>query len=87
MGVAIDVIEPCGFPFSRAAVRRAALDYFDHVDLTVHADFAAFDASRQTAGRRLVLLTSRGDTPYATNRGWRWLVCVDLKRWQLLSQK
>lgn len=68
MGVAIDVIEPCGFPFSRAAVRRAALDYFDHVDLSVHADFSTFNACRLAAGRRLVLLTSRGDTPHAAAR-------------------
>lgn len=65
LGVPVDIVEPCGFAFSREAVRRAALDYFDHVDLTVHADFAAFDTVRRAAGRRLVLLTSRGDTPYA----------------------
>lgn len=64
LGVPVDVIEPCGFAFSRAAVRRAALDYFDHVDLTVHADYKAFDSTLQAASRRLVLLTSKGDTPY-----------------------
>ncbi|WP_222874528.1 tRNA (cytidine(34)-2'-O)-methyltransferase [Hankyongella ginsenosidimutans] len=65
LGVPVDIIEPCGFAFSREAVRRAALDYFDHVDLTAHADYCAFDAARRQAGRRLVLLTSKGDTPYS----------------------
>jgi len=72
LGVPVDIIEPCGFAFSREAVRRAALDYFDNVDLTAHADYCAFDAARRQAGRRLVLLTSKGDTPYSEAFTPRW---------------
>ncbi len=59
MNVAVDIIEPAGFPVSDRAFRRAGLDYLDHVEIIRHASFAAFDESRRSAGRRLVLLTTR----------------------------
>ena len=57
--VPIDLIEPCGFPFSDARLRRAAMDYIDHVELVRHPDWNAFRAAR---GGRLLLLSSHGDT-------------------------
>lgn len=63
MGVAVDVIGPTGFDMSDRALRRAGLDYLAHVDLTRHVDWAAFEADRRAAGRRLVLLTARGAEP------------------------
>jgi len=59
LGVRIHVIHPTGFPFSRASLRRSGLDYLDHADFEEHASFAAFDAWRHDAHRRLVLLTTR----------------------------
>jgi tRNA (cytidine/uridine-2'-O-)-methyltransferase len=56
-GVPVDVIEPCGFPFSDRALRRSAMDYAAGVDLVRHADWAAFRAARP---ERLVLLTTHG---------------------------
>jgi tRNA (cytidine/uridine-2'-O-)-methyltransferase len=64
LGVAVDVIGPTGFDLTDRALKRAGLDYLAHVDLTRHADWTAFDAARRAAGRRLVLLTARGSTPY-----------------------
>jgi tRNA (cytidine/uridine-2'-O-)-methyltransferase len=61
LGVAVDIVEPAGFPVSDRAFRRAGLDYLDHVEIVRHVDFAAFEAARQAAGRRLVLLTTQGD--------------------------
>lgn len=62
MGVAIDLIEPMGFAWDDKRVRRTAMDYIDHVDVTRHADFAAFRAA--TPGR-LVLFTTKGQaSPY-----------------------
>lgn len=63
LGVSIDVIEPCGFPFSLRAVRRSALDYGDRADISAHADWAAFRAARP---ERLVLLTTRGSVAHTT---------------------
>ena len=56
-GVAVDLIEPMGFEWDDRRVRRAAMDYIDHVTIVRHADFEAF---RETAGmRRLVLFTTK----------------------------
>lgn len=61
MGVPIDIIEPCGFPFGDAALRRAGLDYIPKAQVTRHASWDAFRAAPRT---RLVLATTRGSTPY-----------------------
>ncbi len=60
-GAALDVIEPCGFPASDRSLRRAAMDYADGLELTLHADWAAFNAARRAEGRRLALLTTRAE--------------------------
>jgi tRNA (cytidine/uridine-2'-O-)-methyltransferase len=57
MGAAVDLIEPMGFQWDDRRVRRAAMDYIDHVSVTRHADFAGFLAA--SAGRRLVLFTTK----------------------------
>jgi len=62
LGVAMDIIGPCGFPLDDARLRRAAMDYFDHLDLTKHKSWEAF--LEQTGKRRLVLLTTKADKPY-----------------------
>ena len=61
LGVAVEVIEPCGFPFSRHALKRAGLDYLDKATVHHHASFDAFMAARQG---RLVLLTTKAATRY-----------------------
>lgn len=58
-GVAVDIVMPCGFPAGDKDLRRAAMDYGAAVDVTRHADFAAFRESLN--GARLVALTSAGD--------------------------
>jgi tRNA (cytidine/uridine-2'-O-)-methyltransferase len=59
LGVPVDVIEPCGFPFSARDLRRVALDYIDLADVVRHPSFEAFAASN--ADRRLVLLTTKAE--------------------------
>jgi tRNA (cytidine/uridine-2'-O-)-methyltransferase len=57
MGTPVDLIEPLGFVWDDARVRRAAMDYIDHVTVARHRDWAAF---RDSIGpRRLVLFTTR----------------------------
>lgn len=57
LGVAVDLIEPMGFVWNDRRVRRAAMDYIDHVSIARHA---GFDAFRETAGsHRLVLFTTK----------------------------
>lgn len=62
MGIGVDVIEPCGFTFSDASLRRAGMDYLGRAAIRRHDDFAAFEAGRRDSGARLVLLTTAGDT-------------------------
>jgi tRNA (cytidine/uridine-2'-O-)-methyltransferase len=65
-GVPVDVIEPCGFPFSERNFRRAALDYLPAAEIVHHRSWDAFQ--RERAPGRLVLLSTRGDAPYCDFR-------------------
>jgi tRNA (cytidine/uridine-2'-O-)-methyltransferase len=56
----IDVIEPCGFPFSVKALRRSAMDYADIADISRHASWQAFQASLTG---RLILLSTKAARP------------------------
>jgi len=64
LGLGLDIIEPAGFPVSDRAFRRAGMDYLDAVEITRHTSWRAFEAARATAGRRLVLATTRAAQPY-----------------------
>jgi tRNA (cytidine/uridine-2'-O-)-methyltransferase len=59
VGVAVDLIEPMGFPWSDKALARSAMDYGAAAEVRRHADWAAFRAA--TPGR-LALLTTQGGT-------------------------
>ncbi|MFY9287554.1 MAG: tRNA (cytidine(34)-2'-O)-methyltransferase [Alphaproteobacteria bacterium] len=61
-GVALDIIEPCGFPWDEQKLKRTGLDYIQHANYTRHQDWQAFQATRQK--RRLVLLTTKSNQPY-----------------------
>ncbi len=64
LNVGADVIGPAGFDLSSRALKRAALDYFDAVSITRWGSFAAFEAAARARGSRIVLLTTRAQTPY-----------------------
>src|SRR6185436_701541 len=64
LGVAVDIVEPCGFVFSDAQMRRAGMDYLDAAEWRRHASWDAYLAQR--SGGRLVLLTSKATLPYTT---------------------
>jgi tRNA (cytidine/uridine-2'-O-)-methyltransferase len=67
-GLEAHIVEPAGFPTSDRAFRRAGMDYLDHVQLTRHATWAAFEAWRRERGLRLVLFTTRGEHSYLDHR-------------------
>lgn len=60
-GLALEVIEPCGFPLTAKALRRAAMDYGAGQDIIRHKSFERFAESLGTA--RLVLMTTKGAAP------------------------
>jgi tRNA (cytidine/uridine-2'-O-)-methyltransferase len=61
LGVAMDIIEPCGFLLSDRNFRRAGMDYRAGVDLTRHDSWETF---REQQAGRLILLTTLGAQPY-----------------------
>ena len=62
LGVRVDVIEPCGFVWGGKHMRRAGMDYLDHVDVERHMNWQTFrEAPSQ---RRCVLLTTKAANPY-----------------------
>lgn len=61
MAVAIDIIEPCGFPFGDTSLKRAGLDYLPRAAVTRHASWEAFERTR--AGR-LILATTKAVQTY-----------------------
>jgi tRNA (cytidine/uridine-2'-O-)-methyltransferase len=66
LGVAMDLIEPCGFLLSDRNFRRAGMDYRAGLDLARHVSWEAFEAAfRARQASRLVLLTTRAAIPYA----------------------
>jgi tRNA (cytidine/uridine-2'-O-)-methyltransferase len=56
-GVPVDLVQPLGFPWDDRRVRRTAMDYIDHVDVTRHVSFDAFRTT--TGSSRLVLFTTK----------------------------
>jgi tRNA (cytidine/uridine-2'-O-)-methyltransferase len=64
LGVPVDVIGPTGFDMTDRALKRAALDYLDHVEVARHATFAAFEDLRRGRGSRLILVTTKGQMAY-----------------------
>lgn len=63
LGVPVDLIGPLGFVFDDKRLKRAGMDYLIHADIVRHVSWEAF---RESLGRRrLLLLTTHGDTAYA----------------------
>ncbi len=71
-GLAVDVIEPCGFVFDDKRLRRVGMDYLEHVELKRHSSWSAYldwrkaapgGAAPRTPGR-LILLSTQAALPY-----------------------
>jgi tRNA (cytidine/uridine-2'-O-)-methyltransferase len=54
----LHLIEPLGFQLADRRLKRAGLDYWPQVELTLHASWDAFRAS--LAHRRMIFFSSRG---------------------------
>ena len=61
LGVPVDIIEPCGFPWSDKALKRAGMDYAVVADVTRHSSWSSF---KNDAPGRIVLLTTKADTRF-----------------------
>lgn len=61
MAVPVDVISPCGFPFSLHAMRRQVMDYGDIAEVVHHDSWERFQADRPRG--RLVAMTTKAAEP------------------------
>ncbi len=60
-GCRLHLVGPLGFSLGEKELRRAGLDYWEHVDVEVHDDWPAFAARHAPGGGdRLHLFTARG---------------------------
>ena len=63
-GSPLHLIEPLGFRIDDRSLKRAGIDYWHLVNLSVHANFEAFRAAHPDV--RLHLFSSEADRPYHT---------------------
>jgi tRNA (cytidine/uridine-2'-O-)-methyltransferase len=64
VGVPVDIIEPCGFVFGEAQMRRAGMDYLSAADYVRHASWDVYLRSREAG--RIVLLSSKADLAFTS---------------------
>jgi tRNA (cytidine/uridine-2'-O-)-methyltransferase len=64
----VDLIEPCGFVLDDRRLRRAGMDYLEHVELRRHASWEAYQTARAGTAGRLILLTTKGAIPHVDCR-------------------
>ncbi len=67
LGVAVDLIEPCGFLISDRHFRRAGMDYLDRASIHRYSSWNAYlsRVRSRNHGARLVVLSTRAETAYA----------------------
>ena len=61
-GLKVTIIEPAGFAWTDSSFRRAGMDYLDRAALHRSPSWEAFH--NETIGRRLVLVSTKAETPY-----------------------
>jgi len=73
VGATLHLIEPLGFSLDEKQVKRAGLDYWEHVDLRVWPSWAAFEAELPTLGEPYFFSTKATETlwdaPLGDDRG------------------
>ncbi len=62
LGVAVDIIEPCGFVLDDRRLKRAAMDYLGQAEIRRHVSWDAY--VRAPRNGRLVLLSTKARLPY-----------------------
>lgn len=71
-GASLHLIEPLGFSLDQRQVKRAGLDYWEHVDLHVWPDWDSFEAKLPSLGDPFLFSTRAGrviwDAPLAGSR-------------------
>lgn len=61
-GTRLHLIEPLGFKLSEKAVKRAGLDYWDKLDVTVYSDYQDF--IEKNPGAKIYMATTKAPNVY-----------------------
>ena len=66
LNVPLDIIGPCGFPFSEKKLKRTAMDYINHAKFRTFIDYREFKNHQQieNSNSRVVLLTTKSKKNY-----------------------
>lgn len=64
LGIGVDIIEPAGFDLSDRALKRSGMDYVEQALLQRHLNWEAFDMWRLSAGRRIILASTKAAENY-----------------------
>lgn len=63
-GCALHLVEPMGFEISHSRLKRAGLDYWEHVNLTIHKSLEAFLESVPAGAQKCFIEEKAGNTIY-----------------------
>ena len=66
LNVSLDIIEPCGFPFSEKKLKRTAMDYISNANFRTFIDYQEFrdQQQKEKPNSRVILLTTKGKNNY-----------------------
>ncbi|MCC6598112.1 MAG: tRNA (cytidine(34)-2'-O)-methyltransferase [Alphaproteobacteria bacterium] len=62
LGVRLNIIEPCAFPWNEKKIRLSAMDYITKADYKRFSSWQDFNS--QNPGRRIILMTTKTAEPY-----------------------
>ncbi len=63
-GVHVHIIEPCGFIFGGAQMKRAGMDYLNTASYTLHSNYDAFCEFVKVHNKRIILATTKTTNNY-----------------------
>ncbi|MGB5981551.1 MAG: tRNA (cytidine(34)-2'-O)-methyltransferase [Nonlabens sp.] len=61
-GSSLHLVKPFGFELTDARLKRAGLDYWQHIDLFIYENFEEFE--QRNSDRSMVFLSSKASRPY-----------------------
>ena len=62
LGLRLDVIHPCGFPWDMRKIKQSGMDYIDLVELVQHDSWEAFNKAYPS--ERKILMTTKSSADY-----------------------
>ena len=62
LGLTLDIIEPCGFPWDPRKIRQSGMDYTEQVTVKRHDSWKSFLSTYPE--KRIILMTTKSSLPY-----------------------